>query len=139
MHVLLFHRKLNAKLLFQNAFHGPLHKFGKLMFRQMKNGQDSDRITREEFVQAGTEIVCMVNVSAQRKYYFKLFSSGKEYMSSDGWCFSEALPLEDKVEVIWSDFSSALCVCELKKKLVTFFNAEIKKIIQIVLPKTFLV
>ena len=91
----------------------------------MKNGQDSDRITREEFVQAGTEIVCMVNLSAQRKYYFKLFSSGKEYMSSDGWCFSEALPLEDKV--IWavlcvvsvcvcvsvcvSDLSSAVCVC----------------------------
>ena len=106
----------------------------------MKNGQDSDRITREEFVQAGTEIVCMVNVSAQRKYYFKLFSSGKEYMSSDGWCFSEALPLEDKVEVIWSDFSSALRVCvNLKKCSHMFFNAKREKIIQIVLPKTFLV
>ena len=82
--------------LFQNAFHGPLHKFGKLMYRQMKDGHvDTDRITREEFVKAGTEIVCMANVSNQRKYYFNLFSSGKEYLSRDGGCYSKKNSLYD--------------------------------------------
>ena len=70
---------------FQNAFHGPLHKFGKLMYKQMKSGHvDNDRITREEFVSSGTEIVCKIHVPEQRKYYFKLFAGGKDHLTREG-------------------------------------------------------
>jgi hypothetical protein len=80
MHILF-----TSSLCVQKAFQGPLHKFGKLMFRRMKNGNVmSDRITREEFVESGTEIVTKANVDEQRKYYFKLFSSGKDHLTRDG-------------------------------------------------------
>ncbi|XP_076453248.1 uncharacterized protein LOC143288541 [Babylonia areolata] len=73
-----------SRVTFENAFHGPLHKFGKLMYRQMKNGHvDSDRITREEFVEAGTEIVSTINVADQRRYYYRLFAKGKEHLTRE--------------------------------------------------------
>ncbi|KAL8581232.1 hypothetical protein ACOMHN_038332 [Nucella lapillus] len=73
-----------SRVTFENAFHGPLHKFGKLMYRQMKNGHvDNDRITREEFVAAGTEIVSTMNVADQRRYYYRLFANGKEYLTKE--------------------------------------------------------
>ncbi|KAK7088615.1 uncharacterized protein [Littorina saxatilis] len=73
-----------SRITFENAFHGPLHKFGKLMYTQMKNGHvDKDRITREEFVAAGTEIVNKVHVGDQRKYYFRLFAGGKDHLTKE--------------------------------------------------------
>ncbi|PVD32798.1 hypothetical protein C0Q70_08244 [Pomacea canaliculata] len=73
-----------SRKTFENAFHGPLHKFGKLMFRQMTNSHvERDRITREEFVTAGTEIVNKFDVTDQRKYYIKLFAEGKDYLTKE--------------------------------------------------------
>ncbi|KAK7469538.1 hypothetical protein BaRGS_00036444 [Batillaria attramentaria] len=75
-----------SRKTFENAFHGPLHKFGKLMYKQMlsQTGQvDRDRITREAFVAAGTAIVSKFSVADQRKYYFKLFSGGKDYLTKE--------------------------------------------------------
>lgn len=71
--------------LYQKAFHGPLHTFGKLMYQQMKNGRvNNDRITREQFVAAGTEIVSKMNIADQRQYYFRLYASGKDYLTKEG-------------------------------------------------------
>lgn len=73
-----------SRRTFENAFQGPLHKFGKLMYSKMLNGRgDRDRITREEFVAAGTEIITMLNIGDQRFYYFKLFAGNKEYLTKD--------------------------------------------------------
>nr|KAG5688482.1 hypothetical protein BaRGS_011920 [Batillaria attramentaria] len=44
---------------------------------------DRDRITREAFVAAGTAIVSKFSVADQRKYYFKLFSGGKDYLTKE--------------------------------------------------------
>lgn len=55
------------------------------MFRQMTNSHvERDRITREEFVTAGTEIVNKFDVTDQRKYYIKLFAEGKDYLTKEG-------------------------------------------------------
>ncbi|XP_041347657.1 uncharacterized protein LOC121367505 [Gigantopelta aegis] len=69
---------------FENVFHGPLHKFGKLMYRQMLNGHSNrDRITKEQFVKAGKEILKTFNESDQQKYYFKLFAAGKDVLTQE--------------------------------------------------------
>ncbi|KAK3084924.1 hypothetical protein FSP39_021521 [Pinctada imbricata] len=75
-----------SKTTFENAFHGPLSKFGKLLFKQMtcNNGsRDRERITKEQFTKAGKVLLKMFDEKEQHKYYFKLFSEGKEYLTKD--------------------------------------------------------
>ncbi|XP_071093993.1 uncharacterized protein [Haliotis cracherodii] len=73
-----------SQTTFENAFHGPLHKFGKLMYRQMLNGHTvRDRITREQFVKSGKEILKKFDEVEQHKYYFKLFAASKDYLTTE--------------------------------------------------------
>ena len=84
------------KIAFQNVFHGPLQLFGKLLYRQMvvhgsgntgKDGQIKDRITSEQFIKAGKELLRMFDEAAQHKYYFQLFAAGKDHITKEGKFF----------------------------------------------------
>ncbi|KAL4223790.1 hypothetical protein ACF0H5_017256 [Mactra antiquata] len=74
---------------FENVFHGPLQIFGKLLYRQMVTvGHHStekvkDRISCEQFVKAGKEVLKLFSETDQHKYYFKLFAQGQEHLSHD--------------------------------------------------------
>lgn len=76
--------------IFQNVFHGPLHIFGKLFYEQMvtngHHGHDKvkDRISCEQFVKAGKEVLKLFSDADQHKYYFKLFSQGKDHLTREG-------------------------------------------------------
>lgn len=73
-----------SRTTFENAFHGPLHTFGMLLFKQMCPGtSDRERITKEEFVKSGKELLKMFDENAQHKYYFRLFAGGKEILSKE--------------------------------------------------------
>lgn len=75
-----------TRTTFENAFSGPLHKFGILLFSQMTHSGPSsfrDRITREQFIKAGREILEIFDEKSVVKYYFHLFASGKEYLMLD--------------------------------------------------------
>ncbi|KAH9525423.1 hypothetical protein Btru_001401 [Bulinus truncatus] len=75
-----------SKATFENAFQGPLHTFGKLMYLQMMTNSTTtnrERITREQFVKAGREILKMYDEKAVVKYYFYLFASSKEFMNKE--------------------------------------------------------
>lgn len=88
MPLILYHT-----LIFQNVFHGPLHIFGKLFYEQMvTNGHHGhekvkDRISCEQFVKAGKEVLKLFSDSDQHKYYFKLFSQGKDHLTREGMAF----------------------------------------------------
>jgi len=43
-----------------------------------------ERITKEEFVKSGKELIKMFDEKTQQKYYFKLFAAGKDYLTKDG-------------------------------------------------------
>ena len=76
----------------QNVFHGPLHLFGKMLYRQMVvsghshhgNEKVKDRISCEQFVKAGKEVLRLFDEPAQHKYYFRLFSEGKDHLIREG-------------------------------------------------------
>ncbi|XP_005097241.1 uncharacterized protein LOC101847581 [Aplysia californica] len=74
-----------SKATFENAFHGPLHIFGKLIYLQMvsSGALHRERITREQFVKAGKEILKMHGEKALVKYYFHLFASGKDHLTNE--------------------------------------------------------
>lgn len=82
-----------TRITFENVFHGPLKLFGKLLYRQMvahgsghghgKNGHIKDRITLEQFVKAGKELLQMFDEVAQHKYYFQLFAEGKDHLEKE--------------------------------------------------------
>lgn len=74
-------------LVLQNAFHGPLHTFGKLLYTQMVRqtaSGDRERITKEQFTKAGKELLKLYDESSQQEYYFKLFASGKDHLTKEG-------------------------------------------------------
>ena len=75
-----------SRTTFENAFHGPLHTFGKLLYKQMchvTGNSNRERITKEQFVKSGKELLKMFEENAQHKYYFKLFASGKDHLSKE--------------------------------------------------------
>ncbi|XP_060074137.1 uncharacterized protein LOC132553874 [Ylistrum balloti] len=75
-----------SRTTFENAFHGPLDKFGKLLYLQMtqNHGNHSrERITKEQFVKSGKEIIKMFDEAVQLKYYFHLFAAGKDHMNKE--------------------------------------------------------
>ncbi|RUS89758.1 hypothetical protein EGW08_002461 [Elysia chlorotica] len=75
-----------SRTTFENAFSGPLHKFGVLLFSQMTHsGSNSlrDRITREQFTKAGKEILEIFDEKSVVKYYFHLFASGKDHLTCE--------------------------------------------------------
>ncbi|CAL1536156.1 unnamed protein product [Lymnaea stagnalis] len=75
-----------TKATFENAFHGPLHKFGKLMYLQMMTNSSTtnrERITREQFVKAGREILKMFDEKVIVKYYYYLFASSKDHLNKE--------------------------------------------------------
>ena len=85
--------RLRLAYSLQNVFHGPLQLFGKLLYRQMlvqgsgqhgKDGQIKDRISLEQFIKAGKELLKMFDESAQHKYYFQLFAAGKDHLTKEG-------------------------------------------------------
>jgi hypothetical protein len=43
-----------------------------------------ERITCEQFVKAGREILKMFDETDQHKYYFKLFAEGKDHLTQAG-------------------------------------------------------
>jgi hypothetical protein len=43
-----------------------------------------ERITKEQFIKSGKELLKMFEENAQHKYYFKLFASGKDHLSKEG-------------------------------------------------------
>lgn len=43
-----------------------------------------DRISCEQFVKAGREVLKLLSESDQHKYYFRLFAQGKEHLTQDG-------------------------------------------------------
>ena len=49
-----------------------------------KDGQIKDRITLEQFIRAGKELLKMFDESAQHKYYFQLFAAGKDHLTKEG-------------------------------------------------------
>lgn len=46
--------------------------------------RDRERITREQFVKSGKELLKMFDENAQHKYYFKLFAGGKDHLRKEG-------------------------------------------------------
>lgn len=75
-----------TRTTFENAFHGPLHTFGKLLYKQMcsfHGTSDRERITKEQFVKSGKELLKMFDEPSQHKYYFKLFCDGKDYLNKE--------------------------------------------------------
>ncbi|XP_045171511.2 uncharacterized protein LOC123533745 [Mercenaria mercenaria] len=78
-----------TRTTFENVFHGPLQLFGKLLYRQMvtvghhSSDKIKERITCEQFVKAGREILKMFDETDQHKYYFKLFAEGKDHLTQD--------------------------------------------------------
>ncbi|KAL3856226.1 hypothetical protein ACJMK2_011003 [Sinanodonta woodiana] len=73
-----------TRITFEKAFHGPLHVFGKLLYNQMCDNSRKERITREQFIKSGKEIVQMFDETAQHKYYFRLFANGKDCLDKEG-------------------------------------------------------
>lgn len=45
---------------------------------------DRERITKEQFVKSGKELLKMFDEPSQHKYYFKLFCDGKDYLNKEG-------------------------------------------------------
>lgn len=75
-----------SRATFENAFHGPLYKFGKLLYIQMirhSSTGDRERITKEQFTKAGKELLKLYDESSQLQYYFKLFASGKDHLTKE--------------------------------------------------------
>lgn len=75
-----------SRSTFESAFHGPLDKFGKLLYLQMTHNHGNhtrERITKEQFVKSGKEIIKMFDEAVQLKYYFHLFSAGKDHMNKE--------------------------------------------------------
>lgn len=75
-----------SRATFENAFHGPLHTFGKLLYTQMVRqtaSGDRERITKEQFTKAGKELLKLYDESSQQEYYFKLFASGKDHLTKE--------------------------------------------------------
>ncbi|GFN99604.1 hypothetical protein PoB_002611000 [Plakobranchus ocellatus] len=75
-----------TKATFENAFSGPLHKFGQLLFTQMTHSSSNsirDRITKEQFIKAGKEIMDIFDEKSVVKYYFHLFASGKDHLTPE--------------------------------------------------------
>ncbi|XP_050410341.1 uncharacterized protein LOC126824930 [Patella vulgata] len=70
-----------SRVTFENVFHGPLHKFGKLMYSTMINGTTKERITREQFTKSGREVLKKFDEKDQQEYYFRLFSGGNNTLS----------------------------------------------------------
>lgn len=71
----------------QSAFHGPLHLFGKLLYRHMMTvsvATNRERITREQFVKAGREILMMYEEKQLVRFYFHFFAEGKEFLTIEG-------------------------------------------------------
>ena len=68
----------------QKVFHGPLHMFGKLMFRRMITHPRSERVTRDEFVSCGKKILSMKKVSDQQEFYIGLFLAGQDFFTKHG-------------------------------------------------------
>lgn len=78
------HPGVLSRKAFENTFHGPIEIFGKLLYIQMQHGHtEKDRITKEQFVKAGKEILKMNDDNDQKKYYFKLFAAGKNFLTKD--------------------------------------------------------
>lgn len=78
---------LAVKFHLQNAFQGPLHLFGKLLYRHMvtvSSATDQDKITQEQFVSASREILNMDDGRQIVRYYFHFFAEGKDFMAIDG-------------------------------------------------------
>jgi len=52
------------------------------------NGNHSEkvraRITREQFVKAGRDVLKLFDESDQHKYYFKLFAEGRDTLNKEG-------------------------------------------------------
>ncbi|GAB1604605.1 uncharacterized protein LOC106870288 isoform X1 [Argonauta hians] len=73
-----------SRKAFQNTFHGPLQMFGKILYTKMQDGHDEKNlITKEQFVKGGKEILNLHGVNEQEKYYFRLFSLGKDALTKD--------------------------------------------------------
>ena len=49
-----------------------------------KNGQIKDRITNDQFIKAGKELLKMFDEVDQHKYYFELFAAGKDHLTKEG-------------------------------------------------------
>ena len=81
---------MNTSYNLQNAFHGPQLKFGKLLFIQMcdHKGHHSDvhreRITFDQFLKSGKEILKLYDEADELKYFFHLFSESKDTMCREG-------------------------------------------------------
>jgi hypothetical protein len=75
-----------SRTAFENAFQGPLHLFGKLLYRHMMTDSvttNRERITREQFVKAGKQILMMYEEKQLVKFYFHFFAEGKDFITSD--------------------------------------------------------
>ena len=58
-----------------------------LLYKQMchvTGNSNRERITKEQFIKSGKELLKMFEENAQHKYYFKLFASGKDHLSKEG-------------------------------------------------------
>lgn len=69
---------------FQNAFEGPLARFGQLLFLQLVHGHtEKERISQHHFVKSGKEVL-RLNEESLKKYYFALFSGSKDHLTKAG-------------------------------------------------------
>ncbi|CAG5133172.1 unnamed protein product [Candidula unifasciata] len=75
-----------SRIAFESAFQGPLHLFGKLLYRHMMTVSvttNRERITREQFVKAGKEILMMYEEKQLVRFYFHFFAEGKDHLTID--------------------------------------------------------
>ncbi|BFZ04605.1 hypothetical protein BsWGS_07644 [Bradybaena similaris] len=74
-----------SQTTFENAFKGPIHLFGKLLYRCMMRvgGADGERITKEQFVKAGKEILNWDDKQLV-DYYFHIFTEGGDVLKREG-------------------------------------------------------
>ncbi|XP_064612544.1 uncharacterized protein LOC135476446 [Liolophura sinensis] len=70
-----------SKTTFENAFEGPLERFGQLLFLQLVHGHtEKERLSQHHFVKSGKEVL-RLNEESLKKYYFALFSASKDHLT----------------------------------------------------------
>lgn len=78
---------IDCEITFQNTFKGPSHLFGKLLYKCMMRvgGADGERITKEQFVKAGKEILNWDDKQLE-DYYFHIFTEGGDVLKRESEC-----------------------------------------------------
>ncbi|XP_013419293.1 uncharacterized protein LOC106179996 isoform X2 [Lingula anatina] len=79
---------LVSRAVFEKAFNGPLQTLGKLLFSTIQQAEKSrhdapEHISEQQFKKVCKEILQLFSEEQHMKYYFKLFSKGRDTLAKE--------------------------------------------------------